>query len=133
MKNMPKTLILMTFFCIVSGILAAVIFKASKLYYTIDGSNMDEMIVFKYMTVSLLVFIVTMFVIKLRDLGRKQALKYCSLVFLTGLVIVLVFGTIITRVSIHTACDEYGPESATCQDEQDPDQGFLWKVIYKPL
>ncbi len=106
-------------------------FKSTKLYFTGDGGGTDYNVIYEYMFVSLLLFLAVMSVVDLlRHARPKKILRDYVLLFAAGVLVVLIFGTIITRLSLHSACDEYGPNTAVCQDEQSPEQGLIWKLIH---
>ena len=131
MKKMPKTLTLMAVFCITSGIIVALVFKSSKLYFTGDGGGTDYNIVYACMFVSLVLFTLILAVVNMLHGARLgETLKICSVSLATGIIVVAIFGTLITRLSLHSACDEYGSNTAVCQDEQSPEQDIIWRLIH---
>jgi uncharacterized membrane protein len=128
---MLKPLTLMALICISTGIITASLFKSSKLYFTGDGGGTDYNIVYTYMFVSLILFTIIVAAVKLLRKSRLgETLKICSVLLVTGIIVVAIFGTLITRFSLHTACDEYGSNTAVCQDEQSSEQDILWKLTH---
>jgi ABC-type transport system involved in multi-copper enzyme maturation permease subunit len=111
--------------CVASGLFASLFYKSSKLHFAGDGGGTDEIIVFKYMLVSLLMFIAVLAIVTIRSDSVKKAAKICGVSFATGLITVIVFGTLLTGMSIHTACDEYGSASGECIDESSK-----WSPLY---
>lgn len=110
---------LTTIACLLSGLAASLIHRSTKLHFSGDGGGMDELIIYKYMLVSLLICIIAVAFISAEKLTTREVFKRCSLVCMLGVLIIVIFGTLITNLTIHTACDEYGPNSAACLGEKD--------------
>lgn len=105
------------------GFIAGYAHKSSKLYFSGDGGSTDFQIVFKYMLMTVIFSGVALLVVyrhKVTSASLKSNLRFMTALSLTSLITVVIGGAIVTRAFQHTACDEFGQQSAACQNHPSP-------------